>query len=600
MTVDSARPWPKLSPLQRFGPLAAVAALLIGAGTLATVHGKDGRTVAVKPSGGDGATADPSDGKDYAANPVLPITYAEAKKAGTLDQYDWGDRCDVDRGRIMQPSVYAPPCVPKWGGAKPWKDRGGTLHTSNGGATHQGVTDDEIVVAYYIPGPGDLLATAEALGVYDKADVRTKAVQDLVTAGNATFELYGRKVVVKPFQATGDGRSPAAARADARKVAEDMGAFASIGGPTQALAYQDQLARSGVLCISCSPAAPEAVYQELAPHAWSLLASPDQILQGVLDFGAKNLVGKPALFAGDPAMRSKPRVIGIVHYDQDPPIYGDLSAELTARYKKMGASAKVNMAYILDQATLSRQAAGIVGRLKSAGVTSVVFAGDPLMLIDLTAAATKAEYFPEWQITGTVLTDTTAVGRLLDKKQWAHAFGTSLFAARTTPSLSEAWQLFKWYFDREPEATKTVPLLTPQVNMLFLGLHMAGPDLTPDTFAGGLFRYPPSGGGPTTPRISFGNHGLFDQPDYVGIDDFTLVWWDPNLEGPDEQNVVMPGMWRYLGGGKRLLLGDVTSADSDLLFKDVPTSPGVLSAVPKSDQSPDYPPLPGSPAATGG
>ena len=600
MTVDSARPWPKLSPLQRFGPLLVVGALLVGAGVVATVKAKDGPSLAQTKRTGPDENANASDKTDYAANPALPITYAEAEKAGTLDQYDWGQRCDIDRGRIMQPSVYAPPCVPTWGGTKPWKDRGGTIHTGNGGATHIGVTEDEIVVAYYIPGPGDLVTTAEALGVYDPAAVRTKAVQDLVIAGNATFELYGRKVVVKPFQATGDGKSPAAARADARKVAEDMGAFASIGGPSQALAYQDQLARSGVLCISCSQAAPEAVYQELAPHAWSVLASPDQILRGVLDYGAKNLVGKPAQFAGDPAMRTETRVIGIVHYDQDPPIYGKLNAELTARYKKMGASAEVNIAYLLDQATLSRQAAGIVSRLKSAGVTSVVFAGDPLMLIDLTAAATKAEYFPEWQITGTVFTDTTAVGRLLDKKQWAHAFGASSAAARTTPSLSEPWQLYEWYFGKEPEAKKTLPLLTPQLNLLFLGLHMAGPDLTPDTFAGGLFRYPPSGGGPTTPRISFGNQGLFDRPDYVGIDDFTLVWWDPDLEGPDEQDGVMPGMWRYLGGGERLLLGDVSSANSDLLFKDLPSSPGILSEVPEPDQSPEYPPLPGSPGDTGG
>ena len=64
----------------------------------------------------------------------------------------------------------------------------------------------------------------------------------------------------------------------------------------------------------------------------------------------------------------------------------------------------------------------------------------------------------------------------------------------------------------------------PVVQQLFIGLHGAGPNLNAETFAGAMFRYPPSGGGPTTPRVSFGFHGLFDEPDWVAVDDFTNVW----------------------------------------------------------------------------
>ena len=161
-SVDSARPWPKLSPVQRFGPLLAVVALLVGAGTVATVKGKgsEARGGTAPPASTDGFVVK---GDRYEDAPNLPITYAEAKKAGTLDDYDWGDRCDPKTGRIMMPTVYAPPCVPKWGGTKPWKDRSGKVHTDNGGATAKGVTADEIVIAYYIPGPTDLLTTAEAI-----------------------------------------------------------------------------------------------------------------------------------------------------------------------------------------------------------------------------------------------------------------------------------------------------------------------------------------------------------------------------------------------------------------------------------------------------
>jgi hypothetical protein len=66
-------------------------------------------------------------------------------------------------------------------------------------------------------------------------------------------------------------------------------------------------------------------------------------------------------------------------------------------------------------------------------VTTVVFLGDPVMPIYLTKAATDQNYYPEWIITGTVLTDSTALGRNYDQTQWAHAFGISSLPLRLPP-----------------------------------------------------------------------------------------------------------------------------------------------------------------------
>ncbi len=139
----------------------------------------------------------------------------------------------------------------------------------------------------------------------------------------------------------------------------------------------------------------------------------------------------------------------------------------------------------------------------------------------------------------------------------------------------------------------------PVVQLLFTGLQGAGPDLNADTFAGAMFRYPPTGGGPTTPRISFGFHDLFDKPDFVAIDDFTNIWWDAEAEGPDEQDVEGKGMWTYAGGGQRLTLGEVPEVDDDLLFNPA-GAVTILDQVPAEDATPEYPPWPGSPAADGG
>jgi hypothetical protein len=592
MTVQQSRPWPELSPVARFGPLALVAALLVGAGVVATVKGHGTDT-----SGRKAPTV--SVARTYAKLPQLPVTYAQAKAAGTLDRYDWGDHCDPKTGRLAIPSVYAPPCVPVWGGPEPWVDQGGKAHPTNGGATAPGVTADTITVAYYEPSTQDISATLRAFGVLDEPAVARQGLEDLIESANGMYELYGRKVVLKPFQASGDGKSPSTARADARKVALDMGAFASIGGPTQTSAYQDELARHGVLCIACGYSTPDAQFQKDAPYAWGQLASPDQLLYGVFDFGTKNLFGKPARFAGDPKMRTKTRVFGIVHYEQDPPVFGDLEREATRRYEAQGYEARDILTYLLDLNTLPKQAQAIVGRLKADGVTSVVFLGDPLMPKYLTEQATAQDYHPEWIITGTVFTDTTAAARLYDQDQWAHAFGASSLPARTEPRFSEPWRLYRWWFGRDPAAKKTLPLMGPVVQQLFIGIHGAGPDLKAETFAGSLFRYPPSGGGPTTPRMSFGFHGLFDKPDWVGVDDFTNVWWDAEAKGPDEQDTQGTGMWRYAVGGRRLLLGEVPALDDGLLFTEE-GSVTILDRVPAQDRTPDYDPWPESPAGKGG
>ncbi|MFN8018772.1 MAG: hypothetical protein U0P45_11690 [Acidimicrobiales bacterium] len=589
MTVEPTRPWPALSPLRRFGPAVLVVALVVGAAVVATAKGSGTSTVADR-----GPT--PSAARRYAKAPELPVTYAQAKAKGTVDRYDWGPHCDPSTGRIAIPSVYAAPCVPRWKGAKPWVSQGGTTFTSNGGETAPGVTDDTITVALYQSSPQDISATLQAFGVLDEPAIAKQGMEELIAAANGQYELYGRKVVLKPFQASGDGKSPATARADARKVALDMHAFASIGGPTQTGAYQDELARHHVLCFACGYATPDAAFQKDAPYAWGMFASPDQLLFGVFDFGTKNLFGKPARFAGDPKMRTTKRVFGIVHYEQDPPVFGDLERQAVRKYEAQGYKAKDILTYLLDLNSLPKQAQAIVGRLKADGVTSVVFLGDPLMPKYLTEQATKQDYHPEWIITGTVFTDTTAAARLYDPDQWQHAFGASSLPARTVPAKTEQWRLYRWWYGKDPKAEKTLPLLGPVVQQFFNGLQGAGPHLTAQTFAGAMFRYPPSGGGPTTPRVSYGFHGLFDKPDWVGIDDFTNVWWDAKASGPDEQNTDGQGMWSYAAGGRRLVLGQVPTVGDDLLF-DPSGAVQIFDQVPAKDRTPSYPAWPESPAA---
>ncbi|HEU5152352.1 MAG TPA: ABC transporter substrate-binding protein [Iamia sp.] len=566
--------------VRRFGPVAVLAVAILLVAVLATVKGRsdDEGTRSASPEevglGGEG-------GEDPTDNPDLPITLDEATASGEAGDIEWGDTCDLVTGRVRLPSIYAPPCVPVFEG-------------DNGGETTPGVTADTIKVVAYQPAPGGDI-TAALTGLLDPEDVQQETRAAFVEMLSGVFETYGRTVELEVLVGSGGADDDAAAVADAIKVAEEIKPFAVIGGPPLTTAFADQLAERGILCIGCGLGVPDSRYQANAPYMWGTQPTPEQFLVNFGDYLVKRLFRRPAEFAGE-ALRDRERVFGVVNFEQDPPVFGDVAREILARGQQRGYEPAVRETYILDIPRLPERAAAIVAKLKAAGVTTVVFLGDPLMPIYLTQAATAEDYYPEWVIAGTVLTDTTALGRLYDGTQWTHAFGVSNQAGRKPIEQQEQWRLHEWWFGREPEAKLTSAVIWGNVQLLMLGIHMAGPNLTPETFQGGLFSYPPSGGGPTTPQISFGNHGLFEAPDYITVDDVAEIWWDAEAIGPDEQNrTEEPGMWRYANGGIRIPPGRMPSGPPPA--RDPATAPTLFETIPPQDQFPEYPPPPNSPAA---
>ena len=571
---DQQRPWPTINPVQRWGPAILVLAVIVALAVVATTRspGKD-----------TASASSTTTAKSYADNPKLPITYAEAKAKGTLKDYKWPN-CDPTTGRIKFPSIYAPPCVPEVAG-------------SNGGATYPGVTDKTIKIVWYTAPPGDL--TSAISGNLDPAAAVKASIKAYAEMFEKTFQTYGRKLQIVPFTGTGVGTDETAARADAVKVATQMHAFASVGGPTQTAVYEDELATRGVLCFGCGLSVPNATFEKDAPYMWGSLSTPEQYLENVGIFLSKQLNGKPAKWAGDAKFRKTKRVFGVVHYEQDPPVFSSVADVFAALGKKNGWEAKESITYILDLAKMPETAASIISKLKASGVTTVVFLGDPITPIYLTKAATEQNYFPEWIVTGTVLTDTTALARNYDPKQWAHAFGVSTLPVPTTHDSSDAYRIYKWYYGKMPAANKTASVFFPNLMQVFQGIQMAGPDLTPQTFAGGMFRLPPTGGTPAAPRNSYGNakQFAFAKADYTSVDDSTLLWWDATAKGSDEQGKEGTGLYAYVNGGKRYLPGKMPTTLQPF-FKKAGSISKFMSQ-PSDLKTPNYPAPPGSPAAGG-
>ena len=572
MTVPGAPP--RSSPFARYGPIIAIVVVVAVVAVIAIVA----------------RVGTPMMPPRRPASSTLRTCHPRTRKRRqAVWTSDFGDRCDTATGTVKVPVSLPPPCVPVFSG-------------DNGGATVKGVTADTIKFAYYVPKPGSD-AEAALQGLVDSPESTAATRVDFVEIMNQVYELYGRKVELVQVHASGEANDPIAAKNDAVKIAEEIGAFAAVSGPGLTNVYADELMSRGVLCIQCGLVAPDATYQANAPYMWGTSATPEQFLVNVSDYIGGRLLGRNAQFAGDPAMREKPRVFGTIHLELDPPVFTDVENLMVEQGNAAGYKAAAEETYLFDVARAPERTPGMIARMKEAGVSTIIFLGDPVMLIYLTKEATRQGYFPEWVVTGTGFTDSTAVARLYDQQQWAHAFGLSSLPVRTPREIGDAWRLHEWWFGTPPAAQTTAPIILANLSLLYSGLQMAGPDLNVDKYQAGMFHLPEAGGGPATPHVSFGDHGYFKnldgspRLDYLAVDDMTEIWWDADASATDEGGKSGTGVWRYSDGGKRYLPGTMPKADPKAFVEEGSIIEFDESTLPATERAQDYPPWPGSPTA---
>jgi hypothetical protein len=154
--------------------------------------------------------------------------------------------------------------------------------------------------------------------------------------------------------------------------------------------------------------------------------------------------------------------------------------------------------------------------MKSAGVTTILCGCDPIMPVFLTGEMNREQYYPEFVIVGTALTDTDIVGQLWNQNEAVHAFGVSSLQAPVPPTQTVAYEAYKTV--RQDEPAFTVDLIYYQMQMMAIGIQMAGPNLNPLTFEQGMFAFPPKVG--PVGLWQFGPH------DYTAANDVREVYWD--------------------------------------------------------------------------
>ena len=490
---------------------------------------------------------------------------------GIEDSIDWGERCDTERGRLAVVDYFAPDCMAPFSG-------------DNGGATSTGVTADSITIVHY-QGPDNdpiIAYITDAIKVEDTNAEEFDTVANLLPYYEQFYEFYGRKVNIVRYESTGLASDEVTARADAQRIAEEYKPFAVIGGPALTNAFADELAARHVSCISCGGGS-SSWYAQRDPYIWGIDGGAVQKQVHVAEFIGKQLVGKPASHAGD-QFTDTVRKFGYVYIEAGSESK-TLADQMVERLDAVGAKPAEVLPYVLDPGSIQQTASQIIAKLKASGVTTVILATDPVAPRDFTREATAQEYFPEWLVAAATLTDTTAFGRSYDQAQWAHAFGVTSLAARLDPKVSGIYSVYKWFTGEEPPAADSMPVFMPPFQLLFSAVQSAGPNLTPDTLAGAIRSFQ-TVKAISQPWLSWGDHGIWDEPDYNGIDDATLFWWDAEAEGPDEIRKPGRGLTVYVDGGKRYLPGEWGTEDRLFLTEG---SVSIYTTPPEGEEPPSYP-----------
>lgn len=526
-----------------------------GGGDVATGTGGTSGGGTADGSSTGGTTAPGGSTSGQAAQPGSP---APTPSGGGGAQFGTGPNCRPD-GKQVGISFYMPPCV-QW-----------TPGSDNGGATFRGVSKDKVVVVRYLaqldPGTEAILSGAR---LADDGPVVKRAYDQLRHYSNLHYETYGREIVFMDVEASGASESEEAMRADAIKITNDIKPFAVIDGnpaaPMPNILAQE-LARRGVLCL-CTTSVSSQFYNELPPAIFSSLPTIDEYAGQTAEYIGKKLAGKNAEFAGDELnplqdFKNTPRKYGLIYLngargkvDPEGARARDAMIRELARY---GIQLSSQVGYIYDPGRNQADVTNVIAKMKGDGVTTIIPLWDPLYPILITQEATRQQYFPEWFIVGTGLSDTTTAGRLYDQQQWRHAFGISPLWVTWKDVPASAG--YREYHHAKPDASNgeegvLINVYRARIETLFRGFHMAGPNVTNDSYVRGLINTPPTGGTAGLPTR------FVTRQFPTEIKDFVEVWYGADDTGPDERGEMGRGVIWKTNQGKRYRPGQWDASQS--------------------------------------
>jgi hypothetical protein len=468
-------------------------------------------------------------GKGNAAAEARVVNDAESASG-------WGETVSpcTDRQKQVEGDGYSPPCFAFAG--------------DNGGATTRGVTADTVKVTYRMTSDPPLLkflADMVDLPFDETNEDLVRTAEGLVDYFNQRFQFYGRHIELTRVEGNGTvvgeltGGGQDAAVNDALKVASEEQAFADVTALSQP--YADALADQHVINLGV-PYMSQDWFSQRRPYSWSSFPDCTTAAEASAEVAVKAILGRPAKYAGGD-LADRDRKIGIIAPNNLE--YQQCVGRAIDLIEDGGFKVDYTKEYTLDVGQAQNNARTIVSELIADGVTSVAFAGDPLTLGAMASVADQQNYHPEWLVIGVGFVDLDLVGQIIQKnsgEEWGSAFGGSPWAGQQAATSSEGYKAYKSV--RQDEPSLLVDILYYQIYQLAIGLQMAGPNLTPETYETGMFAYPEGTGAAGTWDFTPGH--------YTGIIDIRILWWQGDTPSPWNNE---PGV--YKDDGTRVRQGEV-------------------------------------------
>jgi hypothetical protein len=434
----------------------------------------------------------------------------------------------------------SPPCVAAW------TDRA----RGNGGATTRGVTATEIRLAV----PKNT----------DSTDTEFPELGRLVDFVNEQYELYGRKIRVVPFDAPNPDASkfgdPQAQHASAVTAAGLM-VFAAVdffainpNSPTLP-EYGDTLAPKGVVSVSGgigAPFASEASLSSHAPYQWSYFPAVTELLESSAQVLCRQLVGHPAALAGDAELQHKTRRFAVLTPD-DASTGGIPGVRELATTLGRCAHQTVRVVEYDPNTNDGSSISVSLQQMQREGVTTIVKLPwlDDCVPSGPHGSADRLFYNPEWFWIG-YASWMSGVGALSPTRQLDHTFGVGNWNKLFAPAQMPWHRAYVTAGGPSADRFQSAETFYHELLVLAAGIQMAGPRLTPESFAEALH------------STVFPNPGAGGAPDYQGtvgfpgqsmVRDAQQFWFTPGTTsaqfaaGIDDFNNW--NLWCYVGLGAR-------------------------------------------------
>jgi len=418
---------------------------------------------------------------------ALPTSTQNKGVPSALQCYEWPD------GRVTQTfDPQSPPCIASW----PEADKG------NGGATTRGVTTSAVRVTMLRP-------------TFPNAE---KYLRGLVAFFNARYQFYGRHLVLV-FNEGPAAYEPSQTHA-AAQAALATDAFAAVNSPGDNSDFNHELAVNRMVSVTPGTGsggyASGAALKRDAPYVWSYEPPFDEVERNLAAFVCTSLKGKPVKFAADYIGRPRTFVIANKMSEEGGPPTDP--RPLREALKACGLSPDVVTISADDRDPTTAQK---VAELSAARTTTVLNL-EGCCDTNWETAAGRGGWHPEWVYYGADEQYEDTAKKFNDSSEDSNRLGLAP-RSKVLPRTRAPWY----------QAAPVHPGYEPFYNTLQLlaaGVQMAGPNLTPQSFAKGLhdteFPNPGAGAHPSYQAgVGFPGDEVWQQRDYA-------VWWPDTSKAP--------------------------------------------------------------------